>query len=39
MNFEVIPELHVRYGYFALWAVMLAVTAGTLVYFRRKGWI
>ena len=39
MNFEYIPELGVRYGYFILWAVMIAVTAGLLIYFRRKGWL
>ena len=39
MNFAYIPELGFRYGYFALWAVMLALATGTLLYFRRKGWI
>lgn len=38
MNFEYIPELSVRYGYFVLWTAMLAVTAALLGYFRRKGW-
>lgn len=39
MNFDVIPELHYRYGYFVLLGAMALLTAGTLVYFRRKGWI
>ena len=39
MNFDNIPELHVRYGYFILLGVMAALTLGTLVYFRRKGWV
>ena len=39
MNFDVMPELHWRYGYPALLSVMALVTAGTLVYFRRRGWI
>lgn len=39
MNFAYIPELGIPYGYFVLWAVMLAVAAGTLIFFRRKGWI
>ncbi len=39
MNFDVMPELHVRWGYFALLGAMAALAAGTLVYFRRKGWI
>ncbi len=39
MNFDVLPELHYRYGYFVLLGVMALVTIGTLVYFRRKGWV
>ena len=39
MNFDVIPELHWRYGYFALLALMALVTAGALVYFRKNDWI
>jgi len=39
MNFDYIPELHWRYGYFAVWAVMVAVVAGLLRFFRRRGWI
>jgi len=39
MNFDYIPELHWRYGYFAVWAVMIGVVAGLLRFFRRRGWI
>jgi magnesium transporter len=39
MNFDHMPELHWRYGYFMVWAVMLAVAAGLLWGFRRRGWI
>lgn len=39
MNFDVIPELHVRWAYPALWVVMLTVVAGMLGYFRRRGWL
>ena len=39
MNFEVIPELHVRSGYFILLGVMALITIGTLIYFRRKDWV
>ena len=39
MNFDVIPELHYRYGYFILLGIMTLVTIGTLIYFRRKGWV
>ena len=39
MNFEYIPELGFRDGYFVLWGVMLLVTAGALAYFRKNDWI
>lgn len=39
MNFENIPELRYRYGYFAVWGVMITVTMGLLYYFRRKKWL
>ena len=38
MNFDHIPELHYRYGYFVLLAVMFALSLGLLYYFRRKEW-
>ncbi len=39
MNFEYMPELKWRWGYFGLWGVMLAISAGMLIFFRRKRWI
>ncbi|MDT0630667.1 magnesium/cobalt transporter CorA [Rubrivirga litoralis] len=39
MNFDDIPELHWRYGYFALLGVMALVTVGALAYFRKNDWI
>ncbi len=39
MNFEYIPELQFRYGYFAVWAVILATVAAMTMFFVRKGWI
>jgi magnesium transporter len=39
MNFDHMPELHWKYGYAFALGLMAAVTAGTLVFFRRKGWI
>jgi magnesium transporter len=39
MNFDYLPELHWRYGYFAVWGVMIAVAAGLLLFFRRRGWL
>jgi len=39
MNFEYIPELKWRWGYFAVWGVMVSCIIGMLVYFRRKKWL
>lgn len=39
MNFEHMPELHSRYGYYAAWALMIMVAVGMLLFFRRRGWI
>ena len=39
MNFEVFPELTWRYGYLYVWLVMIGLTAGMLVIFRKKRWL
>ena len=39
MNFDVMPELHAQNGYFVLLGVMALLSAGILLYFRRKGWL
>jgi len=39
MNFENMPELKTRYGYFVVLGIMLVVASSLLVYFWRKGWI
>lgn len=39
MNFEYIPELQFKYGYFIFWGVMIAVFVGMLLYFKRKKWL
>lgn len=33
------PELGWTYGYLILWAVMIAIAGGMLLFFRRKGWL
>ncbi|QTE22052.1 magnesium and cobalt transport protein CorA [Polaribacter cellanae] len=38
MNFENIPELKFKYGYFILLGVMVLVTIGAVWYFKRKKW-
>ncbi|CAN5483231.1 magnesium/cobalt transporter CorA [soil metagenome] len=39
MNFDNMPELHTRNGYFITLALMFIVGIGLLIYFLRKGWI
>ncbi|MCB0464242.1 MAG: magnesium/cobalt transporter CorA, partial [Aequorivita sp.] len=39
MNFENMPELHFKYGYYYLWGVMILVFIGMLWYFKRKKWL
>lgn len=39
MNFEFFPEIHWRYGYAAVWGVMIAVTGGMVGYFKYKRWL
>ncbi|WP_320410166.1 magnesium/cobalt transporter CorA [Candidatus Methanoperedens sp. BLZ2] len=39
MNFEFMPELRWRWGYPAVWAVMICVGISMMVYFRKKKWI
>lgn len=39
MNFAYIPELAVRWGYFAVIGVMAAIAITLLVLFKRKHWI
>ena len=38
MNFEYIPELKLRYGYFMVWGFMLGCVVGMVLYFRSKKW-
>jgi magnesium transporter len=39
MNFENMPELKTRYGYFLTLGFMVLVAIALLLYFWRKGWI
>jgi magnesium transporter len=36
MNFDNMPELHWKYGYFGVMGIMFLVVTGMLYYFRRK---
>jgi len=39
MNFEYIPELSSRIGYFVVWGIMISITIFMVLFFRRRGWI
>ena len=39
MNFDFMPELRSRYGYFVVWGVMIVVASGMLLFFWNKGWL
>lgn len=38
-NFDNIPELHLKYGYFFMWGVIIITAASMMLYFKRKGWL
>ena len=38
MNFDNMPELHLRYGYFIVWGVMVVIAIGMLWYFKKRKW-
>jgi magnesium transporter len=39
MNFENMPELHWKYGYFEVLGVMFVISLCMIFYFRRKKWL
>jgi magnesium transporter len=39
MNFDNMPELHWKYGYFGIWGIMIAVIIVMIAFFKRKGWL
>ncbi|WP_242132881.1 magnesium/cobalt transporter CorA [Aestuariivivens marinum] len=39
MNFNYIPELQFKYGYFTVWGVMIVIFLAMLYYFKRKKWL
>jgi magnesium transporter len=38
MNFENMPELGWKYGYHAVWGIMIATFIGMIFYFKKKNW-
>lgn len=39
MNFDNMPELHSKNGYYILWGIMILLFVALLIYFRRKKWL
>ncbi len=39
MNFDHMPELHFKWAYPAVWILMIAVTIGMLIFFKKKRWL
>jgi magnesium transporter len=39
MNFDNMPELRSRYGYYATLAIMMVVAVGMLFFFWWRGWL
>jgi len=39
MNFDIMPELREPYVYAVVWAVMLTIMIGQIIYFKRKKWM
>ncbi|MCX8081584.1 MAG: magnesium/cobalt transporter CorA [Bacteroidia bacterium] len=39
MNFDYMPELRMKYGYFTVWAIMLGMIGLQIYLFRKKKWI
>lgn len=38
-NFDYLPELHFRFSYFIMWAIMIVIAIVMLFYFKRKNWL
>jgi magnesium transporter len=39
MNFDYMPELHKKWGYPAVWGLMLLIIVSLIIYFKRKKWL
>jgi len=39
MNFEFMPELRWKYGFYVVLGFMAVISASMILYFRRKGWV
>lgn len=39
MNFDFMPELRYKWGYLAVWGVMLLIVTGIYIWFKNKKWL
>jgi len=39
MNFEFMPELHWKGGYYLIWALMLGIAGSLIYFFKKKKWL
>jgi magnesium transporter len=39
MNFDNMPELHTKNGYYVVIGVCVVIAIGMLIYFKRKKWL
>lgn len=39
MNFDNMPILHYKYGYYAVWLIMALLVVFMVIYFKRKKWL
>jgi magnesium transporter len=39
MNFDIMPELHWEYGYYMVWGIIVVVTIGLVIFFRKRKWL
>ena len=39
MNFQYMPELDWKYGYFTIWGIMILIFVSMLIFFQRKKWL
>ncbi|MFO0724153.1 MAG: magnesium/cobalt transporter CorA [Myxococcota bacterium] len=39
MNFDFMPELHLKWGYPVLWGLILSTAVGMLYFFKRREWL
>ena len=39
MNFEYLPELKLKWGYFIFWGVILFTATSLIIFFKKKDWL